>query len=325
MNKKHRYHIFALMAVLCLGATTDGYRDQQNTRHRKAAKKEAVLKECLDEYVAEHFPKKTARVYAVKHPQKTSIRSILTLKRDGWQHFICDDSRGDLCIVNGLCAKNKPGCLYPRIDFDGGLSVYATEKGPGQAGKYLIGKNHNAPTGQNEISRLEHTKDGKTIAIQYTIVDKIGGTNLIISDDKNQEIGRLKLKKVDSDDWNDDDWNDDGWNDEGWNDKRKKDRSGKTRLKGKTKVELDDVVENIEDIKKKDKSWKKNTRLIKRFVKDTLLHPNVSNEPPKKLSEKTKEELEKISKNIRVYMSNNPDWDAHLDFIVKILEKAIVD
>jgi|LauGreDrversion4_2_1035121.scaffolds.fasta_scaffold80404_2 hypothetical protein len=311
------------MIALFLGVKTEsysrgknGFNDLRSWRKeyskKLGSKKDQEKEEFLEEYLKEHFSEKTAHVFEVKNKGKTDIRFVMELKRDGWQHIICNNFKDLIHIVNGLYAEKKQGrsnvedSLYPY-----GGNLYATEKGPGQVGRGLIGKRSDRPTGQNRMSRFQYIKNGKQVGITY----RIERNKLIISDDKCQEIGRLELEPVSFNRSN---------NASTHNDREYEEKLGELS-NGKTRAQVKDIVEKIKTIKKKNKSWTNNSETIKRFIIDALLDSECSNQPNIKLDEKTKKELDEIIKKIKTYMIKNEKWDKHLDQIIILIEDVVMD
>ncbi len=307
------------MAALFLGVKTklysrekrDHYLENDTSKKRKSNLKD-TKKEIIKEYLKQHFSEKTAHVFEVKNKEKTDIRFVMELEGDGWQHFICKNFNDPIHIVNDLYAEKKEG----RSNVEDSLrpyggNVYATEKEPEKAGKGLIGKRSDRPTGQNRMSRFQYIKNGKQVGIRYEIERK----KLIISDDKRQEIGRLELEPVSFNRSN---------HASTHTDREYEEKLGELS-NGKTRAQVKDIVEKIKKIKKKNKSWTNNSDTIKCFIKEALLDSECSNQSNIKLNKKAKKELDEIIKKIKTYMIKNEKWDKHLDQIIILIEDVVMD
>ena len=318
MIKNHINRICAFTTTLVLlGNITPAYISpyhEKTKSYKKTVRKDDTLIEKDDffkensvtHFLQKHF--KGEKVWKVLPKQNTDIKYFIELKRDGWQHFMTkSNGAATVRILKGLFAQRlstKTDC-NPMAKFIGG--VYATAKGPGQSDRHLRGKYTENPTARDEHSKYKYTdKNKKEVEIKYqTIKD-----TLIISDNKNQEIGRLKLEPV-------------SFKEPHTLGKSYRENLDET-LDGKTMAEVNYVVEKVQGIKNKDRRCKKNPRIITQMIKDALLDPNFSEESSVKLSNKTKEELHRLIQNIRSYRNKGKGWDDHLDQIIKFIERSVI-
>ncbi len=321
MNKNNIYRIYAFTVTLLLMANiipgyTAPYTDKKKQYSKKSVDKYGLFKkEQPEHFLRTHF--KNDNVWKVKTNQDTDLKYVIQLNSNRWQHFITKINGANIFrIINEFFAQRVAGSntadLNPAAKFIGG--VYATVTPPGQSSLYLHEKDTNTPTAPKPMSKYKYVdNNNKQIRLKYRIINN----NLIISDDKNQEIGCLKLEKVDLKKL---DTKDSKYSTKGseYAEKLNGIRDGKT------KAEVNYIVEKIEDIKNNNQYWKKNARIIKSFVNDAVLDPNFSNQSNIKLNKKTKEELDKIIEKIRAYIKNNKKWSTHLDQIVTLIDKTIM-
>ncbi|MBM3631558.1 MAG: hypothetical protein FJX00_01010 [Alphaproteobacteria bacterium] len=159
------------------------------------------------------------------------------------------------------------------------------------------------------MSRYKYTnKNKRDVGIKYQIIQD----TLFISDDKNQEIGRLKLEPVSFE----------KPNILGRSYGKKLDEM----VDGKTIAEVKYIVGKIQGIKNKNQRLKKDPSIITTIIKEALLDPNFSDssfESTIKLRKKTKEEIYRLSQTIRSYKDKNKGWDAELDQIITYIEKSV--
>jgi len=316
MIKKYINRICAFTTtLLVLANITPGYLTPYHDKKKKHSKQsfrkdDFFIDDYLKHFLQKHF--KGGKVWKVLPKQNTDIKYFIELKRDGWQHFMTKRNGADCVHILKECfAYKMPGTkidLNPAAKFTGG--VYATVKGPGQSDRYLHGKYTDNPTAQEAMSKYKYiNKNKKEVGIKYQILQD----TLIISDDKNKEIGRLELEPVSF---------------------KKPNTLGTSygekldeMVDGKTMAQVNYVVEKIQGIKNKDQRLKKNPRLMTKIIKDALLDPNFSDssfESTIKLSKKTKEEFDRLIQNIRSYRDKGKGWDDQLDQIIKFIEKSVI-
>ena len=96
-------------------------------------------------------------------------------------------------------------------------------------------------------------------------------------------------------------------------------------LSGKTKAQLNYILKQIKEFKSKNPKWKNNSHRIIKSIEEALLLDTVSNNTDlEKLDGKTKVQVNGLLKTIKELKSKNPDWEKHLDRIIKPIEEAIL-